>query len=63
MAIANEVCSPTAGEAEYFQGMLDAYEESMRQGFGAARYRGVMIDAAMIPLARDVVKEYQRRKR
>ena len=61
VAIANAVYSPTKDEAEYFEGMLRAFAEAERAGQGAVRYRGAMIDYAMLPLAKQVVAEYRRR--
>lgn len=60
VAIANEVYSPTAEEAEYYQGLLDAMAEAEAQGAGAVRYRGAMIDYAMLPFAREIVDTYKR---
>lgn len=62
VAIANRVYSPTAEEADYYQGLLDALAEAERQGLGAVRYRGAMIDYAMLPRAREVVDEFRRRQ-
>lgn len=61
VAIANQVFSPTKEEAEYFEGLLQAFAEAERSGLGAVRYRGAMIDYAMLPFARQVVAEYARR--
>jgi citrate lyase subunit beta/citryl-CoA lyase len=62
VAIANKVYSPTAEEAEYHQGLLDEFARAEAQGLGAARYRGVMIDYAMLPLSREIVAEFRRRQ-
>ncbi len=61
VAIANAVYSPTKEEVEYFEGLLQAFAEAERAGQGAVRYRGAMVDYAMLPLARQVVAEYRRR--
>jgi len=62
VAIANAVYSPSAEDAEYYQGMLDAFAEAERQGLGAVRYRSAMVDYAMLPRAREVVAEFRRRQ-
>ena len=62
VAIANRVYSPTAEEADYFAGMIAAFSAAEREGLGAVRYQGAMIDYAMLPLARQTVAEFQRRQ-
>lgn len=62
VAIANAVYSPTAEEAEYHQGLLDEFARAEAQGLGAVRYRGVMVDYAMLPLSREIVAEFRRRQ-
>lgn len=62
VAIANRVFAPTAEEAEYHQGLLDAFAQAEAQGLGAVSYRGSMIDYAMLPLSRETVAEFQRRR-
>lgn len=61
VAIANAVYAPTAEEAEYFQGLLDAFAQAENAGAGAVRYRGAMVDYAMLPQARRVVEQFRRR--
>lgn len=63
VAIAHAVYSPTAAEAAYYEGMLDAFAAAERAGLGAVRYQGAMIDYAMLPHARAVVAEFARRTR
>ena len=58
--IANAVYRPTAEEAAYYQGMLDAFAEAEKAGIAAVRYHGAMVDYAMLPLAREVVAEAAR---
>jgi citrate lyase subunit beta/citryl-CoA lyase len=62
VAIAHRVYSPSAEEAEYHQGLLDEFARAEAEGLGAVRYHGVMIDYAMVPLSRDIVAEFQRRR-
>ncbi len=57
--IANRVYSPTAEEAAYYQGLLDAFADAERKGLGAVRYEGAMIDYAMLPHARKVLEQYR----
>ena len=61
VAIAHAVYSPTAEDAAYYQGMLEAFAAAERAGLGAVRYQGAMIDYAMLPHAREVVEEFARR--
>lgn len=63
VAITNRVYSPTAQEAAYYRGLLEAFAEAERAGLGAVRYQGAMIDYAMLPHARSVVQEFERRAR
>ncbi|WP_162783446.1 HpcH/HpaI aldolase/citrate lyase family protein [Devosia naphthalenivorans] len=58
--IAHQVFRPTDEEFLYFQGMLSAFSNAEQRGLGAIRYEGQMIDYAMLPLAREVVAEYER---
>ena len=46
VAVLNEVFSASAEEIEFYQGMVDAYEEAAKSGSGALRYRGLHIDRA-----------------
>lgn len=61
VAIANRVYAPTAEEAEYHQGLLDAFAKAEAEGLGAVSYRGTMVDYAMLPLSREIVAEFRRR--
>jgi citrate lyase subunit beta / citryl-CoA lyase len=58
--ITNDVFRATADEVAYFEGMIAAFEEAERAGKGAVSYRGVMVDYAMLPTAREVVAEARR---
>jgi citrate lyase subunit beta/citryl-CoA lyase len=59
--IANDVFRATPDEVAYFEGMIAAFEEAERAGFGAISYRGAMVDYAMLPTAREIVEEARRR--
>jgi citrate lyase subunit beta/citryl-CoA lyase len=59
--IANDVFRATPDEVAYFEGMIAAFEEAERTGKGAVSYRGMMIDYAMLPTAREIVDEERRR--
>lgn len=61
VAIANRVYAPTAEEAQYHQGLLDAFAEAESQGIGAVTYLGSMIDYAMLPHSQSIVAEFKRR--
>jgi citrate lyase subunit beta/citryl-CoA lyase len=58
--IANRVFRPTTEELAYCQGMLAAFAEAEAKGLGAVRYRGSMVDYAMLPPARAVIEEAAR---
>lgn len=62
VAVANAVFRPTAEEVAYYQGMLAAFAAAEQAGLGAVSYQGAMIDYAMLPFAREIVAEAQRRK-
>jgi len=44
--VINEVFGPSAADIEFYRGLAAAYEEAVRAGSGAARYRGLHIDKA-----------------
>jgi citrate lyase subunit beta/citryl-CoA lyase len=58
--IAHEAFTPTAAEIDYYAGLIAAMEAAEASGNGAVRYRGIMVDYAMLPLARRVVSEAKR---
>ena len=60
VAIANAVFRPTAEEITYFEGLLKFFEDAEKSGLGAVKYRGAMVDYAMLPLAREVLAEARR---
>lgn len=55
VAIANEVFTPTADEVAHAEGLLEAVGVAQSRGVGAATYRGAMVDAAMVPPARELL--------
>jgi citrate lyase subunit beta / citryl-CoA lyase len=44
--VVNEVFSASEEDIEFYEGMVEAYEEAVKSGSGALRYRGVHIDRA-----------------
>lgn len=58
--IANRIFRPTAEEVAICEGMLAAFAEAEAKGLGAVRYRGSMVDYAMLPPARAVIQEAAR---
>lgn len=61
VAIANSIFQPSAEEVDYSRGLIEALEAAQKQGVGAITYRGMMVDEAMLPLAREVVAQARRR--
>jgi len=59
--IANEVFAPTPEEVDYYTGLIEAMRDAERQGDGAVRYRGLMVDYAMLPHAEAILAEAKRR--
>ncbi|MGO4856910.1 HpcH/HpaI aldolase/citrate lyase family protein [Arthrobacter sp. 2MCAF14] len=53
--IANEEYGLTETLKEYFEGLIDAFEEGQRKGHGAVSYRGDHIDLAHANYAREVL--------
>jgi citrate lyase subunit beta/citryl-CoA lyase len=60
VALANEIMRPSVEEEAYYRGLLEALEQGQREGRGAVRYEGAMIDLAMLPTARAVVTDAER---
>jgi len=60
--LVNETFTPTQQEYDYYRGLLAAFDEAQARGLGAVSYHGAMIDYAMLPLAREVVAEFERRR-
>lgn len=63
IAVAAEVFVPSQEEIDYYAGLVDTMQEAVRRGDAAVRYRGRMVDYAMVPLAEEVLQEAERRKR
>jgi citrate lyase subunit beta / citryl-CoA lyase len=62
VAVANRIFQSTPEEVAHYEGLIAALEEGHRRGDGAVKYKGAMVDLAMLPIARDVVAESKRRK-
>ena len=62
VAIVNKVFQPTAEQVAHYEGLIAALEEGHRRGDGAVKYKGAMVDMAMIGIARDAVAEAKRQK-
>jgi citrate lyase subunit beta/citryl-CoA lyase len=60
---ANKIMRPSPEEVEYFSGLIAAIEAGQRDGRGAVRYRGTMVDLAMLPTARSIVADAARYNR
>ena len=61
VTIANEVFAPTPEEVEYYAGLIEAMKAAEAQGDAAVRYRGIMVDYAMLPRAHEILREAERR--
>jgi citrate lyase subunit beta/citryl-CoA lyase len=59
VAIANEVFMPTTGEVAFYQGMIDAFENGLKQGVAAVAYEGMHIDLAHVKTAKEVIALYE----
>lgn len=44
--VVNAVFTPSTEEVDFYRGLVEAYEEGVRRGEGAVRYRGVHVDKA-----------------
>ena len=60
VAVANEVFAPTPEEVDYYAGLVEAMQAAEARGDAAVRYRGIMVDYAMLPRAHDVLREAER---
>lgn len=63
VAVAAEVFAPSEEEVAYFSGLVAAMREAERRGDGAVTYAGAMVDYAMLPLAEEVLREAERRRK
>lgn len=52
----NEAFSPTNAEVEEAHGVIDAYEQALREGRGAAQYRSKMVDLPVVARARALLR-------
>jgi malyl-CoA/(S)-citramalyl-CoA lyase len=59
IALANEIYTPPAKEVERAEAILAAMDEAHKTGSGAAALKGVLIDAASIRQAQNIVKQMQ----
>ncbi|MBL8589275.1 MAG: CoA ester lyase [Methylobacteriaceae bacterium] len=55
VTVANEVFMPSQQEADFYQGMIDAFETAEQKGLAAIAYEGMHIDYAHVKTAREVV--------
>lgn len=55
VAVANEVFSPSPFEVQFYQGMIEAFEEAEAGGAAAVTYEGMHVDYAHIKTAREVL--------
>lgn len=60
VAVANEIFAPTPDEVDYYAGLVEAMAAAEAKGDAAVRYRGIMVDYAMLPRAHDVLREAER---
>lgn len=60
VAVANEVFAPTPEEVEYNAGLVAAMKVAESNGDAAIRYRGAMVDYAMLPRAHQVLRDAER---
>ncbi len=56
IGIMNDEFVPTSGEVEHARGLLEAYQEALNEGRGAAEYKGKMIDAPVVARAEEVIR-------
>jgi citrate lyase subunit beta/citryl-CoA lyase len=56
--LANRIFSPSKGEAEFYSGMIAAFEKAEAEGIAAVRYEGMHIDYAHVKTAREVLANY-----
>ena len=56
IGIMNDEFVPTSGEVEHARGLLEAYQEALNEGRGAAEYKGKMVDAPVVARAEEVIR-------
>ena len=55
--VVNEVYTPSQEEVDFYQGMIDAFEEAEKAGIAALDYAGQHVDYAHIKTAREVIEQ------
>ncbi|MBF8668351.1 CoA ester lyase [Pseudomonas putida] len=63
LAVVHEVFAPSEEEVEYYQGIIDTIRTQEQEGNGAVRFKGEMIDYAMIARAKQFLKDAERFKK
>jgi citrate lyase subunit beta/citryl-CoA lyase len=58
VSLANGIFSPSKAEAEFYTGMIAAFEKAEAEGAAAVRYDGMHIDYAHVKTAREVLANY-----
>ena len=61
VSIMNEEFVPGTEEIAHARGLLEAYEQALAEGRGAAAYKGKMIDAPVVARAREVLRAHAAR--
>ncbi|MGB5097716.1 MAG: CoA ester lyase [Porticoccaceae bacterium] len=61
VSIMNEEFVPGTEEVTHARGLLEAYEQALAEGRGAAAYKGKMIDAPVVARAREVLRAHAAR--
>jgi len=59
VTIMNEEFMPSDKEVAHATGLLEAYEQAMAEGRGAAEFKGKMIDAPVVSRAREVLEKHR----
>jgi citrate lyase subunit beta/citryl-CoA lyase len=54
--IANRIFRPSDEEVSYSRGLIEAVQTAQTKGIGAVSYRGMMVDAAMVPTAIQILQ-------
>lgn len=60
VSIMNEEFAPSAEDVAEARGVLDAYEQALRENRGAAEFRGKMIDAPVVLRAQEVLAVHKK---
>lgn len=59
VAIANQVFMPSEQEVVFYQGMIEAFENGLKEGLAAVAYEGMHIDLAHVKTAKEVIAMYE----